>query len=369
MAPEIVAHQTHNYFKSDIWALGVILYSLLSGKFPFKAQNDKDLYNKIRKGYFNLPEGITLEAKSILLSMLQTDPGYRQSTNALLKDPWIIGETIYKSDKSPTKPDKKRGIMTTIEKYKKRYGGNRRNLGLEDQCSSEPRKKGLSTSPYPIPKSPYNNRNVSGALKKTNGTFIQAYFRNSNEINVNKKLRETFHIHKNTKEDIESQTLISKERDDSKSMKRSSKSNAHISYKKNSGIDRNKQLLSENTQKIKNLRGNMINDKQKVSNFINSFDVDNINKNTKTSYGGFHQKLESQKEDLTRVNITKIDNNQTPRASNLDIKILDMMKILGYNKKNIYAAFDKGNKHLVNVYNKLSKERQDAIHFMKGYKK
>jgi serine/threonine protein kinase len=49
MAPEIVNHQDHNYMKADIWALGVIFYTLISGRFPFKAQNDKDLYNKIRK--------------------------------------------------------------------------------------------------------------------------------------------------------------------------------------------------------------------------------------------------------------------------------------------------------------------------------
>jgi tribbles-like protein len=89
MAPEIVAHQTHNYFKADIWALGVILYCLLSGKFPFKSQKDKDLFSKIRKGIFSVPEGITLEAKNTLLSMLQTNPEYRKSTNKLLRDSWF----------------------------------------------------------------------------------------------------------------------------------------------------------------------------------------------------------------------------------------------------------------------------------------
>ena len=133
MAPEIVAHQTHNYFKSDIWSLGVILYSLLSGKFPFKAQNDKDLYNKIRKGYFTMPEGITLEAKSILLSMLQIDPGYRKSAASLLMDPWVTGEEPVIKEKSPDKCGKRNTIMGTIEKYKKRYGGKRRNLGGESQ--------------------------------------------------------------------------------------------------------------------------------------------------------------------------------------------------------------------------------------------
>lgn len=78
MSPEIINNQKHSYFKADIWALGIILYALLSGKFPFKAQNDKDLYNKIRKGVFVLPDGITLEAKSVLLNMLQIDPSFRR---------------------------------------------------------------------------------------------------------------------------------------------------------------------------------------------------------------------------------------------------------------------------------------------------
>jgi len=44
MSPEIVNHKLHNYMKADIWALGIILFALLTGKFPFKAQTDKDLY-------------------------------------------------------------------------------------------------------------------------------------------------------------------------------------------------------------------------------------------------------------------------------------------------------------------------------------
>ena len=76
MAPEIVNHQSHNYIKSDIWALGIILYALMSGNFPFIGQNDADLFNKIRRCIFTMPEGITLEAKSMILNMLQSDPNF-----------------------------------------------------------------------------------------------------------------------------------------------------------------------------------------------------------------------------------------------------------------------------------------------------
>ena len=32
---------------TDIWASGVLLYTMLEGNFPFKGSNDKDLYKKI----------------------------------------------------------------------------------------------------------------------------------------------------------------------------------------------------------------------------------------------------------------------------------------------------------------------------------
>lgn len=44
MAPELVNKQEYFGKPVDIWALGVLLYVLVSGHFPFKGREDLELY-------------------------------------------------------------------------------------------------------------------------------------------------------------------------------------------------------------------------------------------------------------------------------------------------------------------------------------
>ena len=85
-----------------------------------------------------------------------------------------------------------------------------------------------------------------------------------------------------------------------------------------------------------------------------------------TAYGGFNnQTLPQRKEQLKTYKIKAEMKNSSQSSSNnkLDSKVVDMMKILGYETKGISKQIEGGNEHLSNVYQRLLKEKQDALNF------
>ena len=50
MSPELVQKKEYNGFAADIWALGVVLFVMMTGNFPFKAKGEKELINRIISG-------------------------------------------------------------------------------------------------------------------------------------------------------------------------------------------------------------------------------------------------------------------------------------------------------------------------------
>ena len=54
MSPEIV--RKNNDYKGkpvDIWALGVLLYNMLTGVNPFRGTTEPDLFKKIQRGQYS----------------------------------------------------------------------------------------------------------------------------------------------------------------------------------------------------------------------------------------------------------------------------------------------------------------------------
>lgn len=104
MAPEIVQRKEFLGAAADLWALGVLLYTLLSGIFPFRGLTDKELYAKIAKGIFSFPHCIPQSARTLIQSLLSVDPGRRPTCSQILQHSWVVNSTAVLGSTSLNKP-------------------------------------------------------------------------------------------------------------------------------------------------------------------------------------------------------------------------------------------------------------------------
>ena len=88
MAPEIVKKEKYIAQYSDIWSLGILLYSMLFGRFPFKGKTQDELFEKIKKCEFDFPEEIKVKEriKMLIKKILVDIPTQRPSLNEILNE-------------------------------------------------------------------------------------------------------------------------------------------------------------------------------------------------------------------------------------------------------------------------------------------
>jgi len=103
-APEVMLKKGHGK-AVDMWSLGVITYTLLCGYSPFRAENLTDLIEECRAGQIIFHErywkGVSQDAKDFILSLLQTDPSQRVTSEEALKHVWLTGTTASDRDLLP----------------------------------------------------------------------------------------------------------------------------------------------------------------------------------------------------------------------------------------------------------------------------
>ncbi|CAL8293714.1 unnamed protein product [Merluccius merluccius] len=90
VSPEILSGSAPYSGKmADMWSLGVMLYTMLVGRYPFHDPDPATLFSKIRRGQCCLPEGLSPGAKCLLQSLLRKEPGERLTAAELLAHPWF----------------------------------------------------------------------------------------------------------------------------------------------------------------------------------------------------------------------------------------------------------------------------------------
>ena len=95
MAPEVLVYLPAYNKSCDMWSVGVIVFILLGGYYPFGSSSDKEeqRLTKLRHGDFKFRKkfwkGISAQARSLVKKMLTVTPGDRITAENALNHKWI----------------------------------------------------------------------------------------------------------------------------------------------------------------------------------------------------------------------------------------------------------------------------------------
>jgi serine/threonine protein kinase len=87
-APEMIAGNKYSGSRVDLWSSGVILFAMVSGYLPFEDPNTSELYKKILNCEYETPEWVGNLTKSMISSILNTDPETRYTISQIRAHPW-----------------------------------------------------------------------------------------------------------------------------------------------------------------------------------------------------------------------------------------------------------------------------------------
>ncbi|KAL4472451.1 hypothetical protein ABPG74_018400 [Tetrahymena malaccensis] len=100
LAPETIQQYIVNK-QSDVWSVGIMLYTLLFGTVPFDGKNPEQIYDSIlnKQPKYQLEDetgysvNISQKCESFLKRLLHKNYEYRYSAHQALEDPWLCEES------------------------------------------------------------------------------------------------------------------------------------------------------------------------------------------------------------------------------------------------------------------------------------
>jgi len=89
-APELLCpHPTYQGKPADMWSLGVILYTMLVGQYPFYEKANCNLITVIRHGNVQIPMSLSKSVRWLMLSLLRKNYTERMTASHIFLTPWL----------------------------------------------------------------------------------------------------------------------------------------------------------------------------------------------------------------------------------------------------------------------------------------
>ncbi|ETK91917.1 serine/threonine protein kinase [Phytophthora nicotianae] len=93
LAPECTTGDEYDPYQVDVWAMGVTMFTLLSGTLPFGTgvASLSDVMTSIREDTLALPPNLDTECSELLAQLLEKNPHKRITVSQLKTHPWLSG--------------------------------------------------------------------------------------------------------------------------------------------------------------------------------------------------------------------------------------------------------------------------------------
>ncbi|ESO83949.1 hypothetical protein LOTGIDRAFT_108566, partial [Lottia gigantea] len=98
ISPDVLSYKPYLGKPSDMWALGVVLYTLFFGRVPFFDTTPQELFRKIKAVEFTIPNDVPVSENSIMVirKLLVLDPKTRMTASQVLDAMSVILSTRYR---------------------------------------------------------------------------------------------------------------------------------------------------------------------------------------------------------------------------------------------------------------------------------
>eukprot|EP01064_Diplonema_japonicum_P025234 TRINITY_DN3631_c0_g1_i1.p1 TRINITY_DN3631_c0_g1~~TRINITY_DN3631_c0_g1_i1.p1 ORF type:complete len:441 (+),score=89.07 TRINITY_DN3631_c0_g1_i1:611-1933(+) len=92
-APEVFLGRGYNGFRTDVWSCGVILYVMLTGRVPFRAEGEvqgvQGIILAITEGRYKMPSSLSDPVKDLISRILNINPEERIAIEGIIAHEWF----------------------------------------------------------------------------------------------------------------------------------------------------------------------------------------------------------------------------------------------------------------------------------------